>query len=326
MKLKNIILHQIIRENEDEPELNCSDHNLVPNETVDEFVEKLVKIYSSKNPTFGSFEDDSVNYPFQKKVREYLKKSDFLSFSVESMNILKKEIKTPKATGGYVVFVHYEEKKVDFIITAMLDKSTQFAVDDTSLGIEKLKTLDIDKLARANRINIKKWNDKESQYLTFIKGTRDVSKYFQKFIGSTDITSAKINSRIIDNAVNRYLRDKKIVGERKNYVKERISNYFETQFANGEDIYLDAISSLINAVNPTDFTEYLAVNEIEVSANFSLSRKDDFILFRKSNVKEKGYNFNFEKELAKNGKIVRDGNDIIIRDVPTEQLDSAFDV
>lgn len=205
MNLKNIILHQIIRENEEEPELNCSDHNLVENDTVIEFVEKLIKIYSSKNPTFGAFEEDSVNYPFQKKVREYLDGSNFITFSKESMSILKKEIKTPKATGGYVVFVHYEEKQVDFIITAMLDKSTQFAVDDASLGIEKLKTLDIDKLARANRINVKKWDAEESLYLTFIKGTRDVSKYFQKFIGSTDITSAKINSRIIDNAVNRYL-------------------------------------------------------------------------------------------------------------------------
>ncbi len=170
------------------------------------------------------------------------------------------------------------------------------------------------------------WDNKESQYLTFIKGTRDVSKYFQKFIGSTDITSAKINSRIIDSAVNRYLRDKNIVGARKNYVKERISNYFEKQFANGEDIYLDAISSLVNPEYPTYFTEYLVEKEIEVSANFSLSKKDDFVLFRKSNVKEKGYSFNFEKQLAKDGKIVRDGNDIIIRDVPTEQLDSAFDV
>ncbi|TWP28580.1 hypothetical protein ETU08_09055 [Apibacter muscae] len=326
MDLKNIILHQITREGDELPTLNYSDHNLLVDETVIEFVKKLIKNYSSKNPTFGTFEEDITNYPFQTKVKQYIQNLDFVTFSTESMNILKKEIQVPKATGGYIVFVHYEERHEDFIITAMLDKSTQFAVDDTNLGIEKLKTLDIEKVARANRINISKWNRGDSLYLSFIKGTRNVSNYFQKFIGSTDITSAKYNVKLLDNAINMYLRKNNVTGGKKDLIKENISNYFESQYKNKEDITLSSIASIINPEQPSLFSDFLSSQNIELSGNFSLSKRDDFNIFKKSVVKEKGYTFGFEKELIKNGKIERVGNDILIKNVPAEQLDSAFNI
>lgn len=120
MELKHIVLHQIIKKENTEPSLNCSNNLLdESNSDVVEFVETLVKSFGSKNPTYGIFQEDENNYPFQKKVREYRVNDDFLVFSKDSMNILKKEINVPKAIGGYVVFTHYEEKQIDYLVTIM---------------------------------------------------------------------------------------------------------------------------------------------------------------------------------------------------------------
>jgi len=73
----------------------------------------------------------------------------------------------------------------------MLDKSDQLTVNDDSLGIEKLKTLDIDKIARGNTLNITRWLNNDDLYLSFIKDTRGISNYFIDYIGTTDITSSR---------------------------------------------------------------------------------------------------------------------------------------
>src|SRR5699024_1681270 len=178
MELQNIALHQIIREENAEPELNLSDHLLDKNNTiVIEFVEKIIKSFTSKHPTYGKFQDDVTTYPFQGLVREFREDDNFLDFSVEAMSLLKRAIQVPQAKGGYVIFTHYSERGKEYLITLMLDETERFTINDDNLDIKKLKTLDITKLARANRLNIEKWEEGEETYLAFIKGTRHVSTY-----------------------------------------------------------------------------------------------------------------------------------------------------
>lgn len=161
MEIKYIVLHQIKREDNQAPELNLSSQLLdVTNSTVKDFMARLTKSFSSKNPTYGKFEDDENNYPFQKWVKEHIEKNDFLEFSKKAMETLKKAIQVPQAKGGYVLFANYIEKQEDFIITIMLDKSAQFTINDDNLDIEKLEVLDIDKLARASRLNTTRWQKK----------------------------------------------------------------------------------------------------------------------------------------------------------------------
>lgn len=325
MTVVNIVFHHIIKEVKGKASLKCSDKLLPINATVDEFVTKLIKNYSSKNPTQGTFQDDPDNYPFQKKVATYLTDEDFLTFTQESMKILERAIDIPTTTGGYVVFVHYTEKNVDFLITAMLDKAAQFTVDDENLDIEKLMTLDVEKLARANRLNIKRWEDKDILYLSFIKGTRAVSNYFIKFIGSTDITSSKENFDKLKDATNRYFIENNIKALEKDKIKDRISSYLVDCFDNKKDVELDSISSLINSQEPKSFLDFVNVKELEVSGKISVHRKSDFDTFFRNRIVEKGYSLFFDKSLIKTKKITHIGNQIIINDVPDELINLAFD-
>lgn len=328
MVLKQIVLHHIKREGNQNPELNISNHLLDKTDsTVKEFVEKLVKSFGGKNPTYGAFQEDDVAYPFQNLVQDYRADEDFLEFSIESMKLLEKEIQVPQAKGGYVVFTHYTYNGTEFLITIMLDKSEQFTINDDSLDIKKLKTLDIDKLARANRINFDKWESGDDLYLSFIKGTRDVSSYFQKFIGNTDLTSSKKNSQNLKEAISKFMRKENFDDARKEKANREISDYLLRQYNNNEDVELSAVSAHLNPNLPDSFIDFIRNDDkIEVSGNYRLSKKADFNIFHRAKLTGSGYKVEFEKNLIKQGKVIREGNDLIFKDLPEDELDKEFEL
>lgn len=325
MEIKNIILHRIDKELKEKSKLTYSDKLMPIDETVIEFVSKLLKIYSSKNPSQGTFEEDKTIYPFQNKVKDYINNGDFLNFTQEAMLLLQNRIDISTTTGGYVLFVHYEEKKVNFIISAMMDKSAQYTNTD-DLGIKKLMTLNVEKLARANRLNVEKWEKNDGRYLTFIKGTREVSQYFIKFIGATDISSAKENFKTLKDSIKKYSKTNSISLSRQDEIRESISNYFNECLAEKKDVEIESVSSIINPSEPFAFLGFIEDNEIEISGKIGIHDRKDFENFTRSRLKEDGYSLVFEKELIKKGKISR-GNDnsVVIHNIPKDKLDSIFE-
>jgi len=298
-----------------------SDDLLPVNELTNEFITALIKSYSSRNPTYGAFDEDSANNPFQTYVRTYFDDDDFLVFSKESMKTLKKAIDIPKAKGGYVVFAHYDEGGQDFILTIMLDNSVKFIVDETTLDIEKLLGLDIEKVARANRVNWQRWQANHENYLSFIKGTREVSSYFSKsFIGCTDLTSAKQNANHLQDAVNKYMKAKTFTDDEKLNARRSLREYTDRRISEGKDIKLDSISALLNTDNPADFTDYIVENELEVSGSFRSSRKNDFKGFEIKMIKGEGYKLEYQIG-SDNVEVDREHHKIIITNLP----DSVFE-
>lgn len=324
MEIKNIVLHRIDKERNEKSTLKFSSKLMEVDETVTGFVEKLIKIYNSKNPSQGTFEEDETNFPFQNKVREYMENEDFLNFSIDAMSILKNRIDFNTTTGGYVVFVHYVEKQVDFIISSMMDKDTQYT-NTEELGIKKLMTLNIDKLARANRLNLDKWKKQDGRYLSFIKGTREISQYFVKFIGATDISSAKENFKKLKDTIKQYVAEKKISQKKQEEIREIVSTYINKCYDEKIDVEIEAISAIINNEEPTAFLGFIEDTGIEISGRIGIHTRNDFETFTRSSLREEGYHLVFEKELIKKGKITREGNNIIIHNVPIEKLNSSFE-
>jgi nucleoid-associated protein YejK len=315
MKLKNIVLHQIIREENQEPKLNLSSDLLTIDNTTNDFVKKLTKSYTLKSPTYGAFDADVNNNPFQKNVRTYFQDKDFFTFSTLAMNTLKSSMSVPQAKGGYVVFAHYTESEKDFIVTVMLDNSERFVVNET-LGIEKLLGLDIDKVARANRINWQEWQDNQETYLSFIKGTRGVSDYFaKKFIGCTDFTSAKQNATNLNLAVSAYMRDNNFSYDERNHAKTRLKKYFDEQVDAKKDITVEAISACIDSSEPTRFMNYVHENEDLKIGNFKSDRKSNFKIFETKILKGDGYKL--EYSFSSDDVVLDEENKrVIIKNVP----------
>ncbi len=320
MELKNIVLHQIIKEVHGDPTLNLSHRLLVIDEITIEFVKTLVKSYISKSPTYGTFDEDRVNNPFQTSVKNYFQNHDFLTFSKESMNTLKKAISKPQTKGGYVVFIHYKEKTEDFIVTVMLDNSTQFTVDTNNLDIKRLLGLDIEKVARANRINWKQWNNDKESYLSFIKGTRGVSDYFAKdFIGCTDYKSARKNAKQLEKAINHYMNENNFDNDRKQETRKKLKEYTDQQIKNEQDIMINSIAAYIDPANPDNFVNYINQNELEVG-NFRSTNLNDFKGFKIKTVAGKDYKLEYQRNAD---DIIPDkkNRQIIIKNIPIESFE-----
>lgn len=315
MELKNIVLHQIIREENQDAELKLSRCLLVVNDITNDFVKKMTKSYTSKSPTYGAFDSDITNHPFQEHVKTYFKNKDFLTFSTQAMNTLKSSMNVPQAKGGYVVFAHYIEYSKSFIVTVMLDNSERFVVND-DLSIEKLLGLDIDKVARANRINWQEWQDNQETYLSFIKGTRGVSDYFaKKFIGCTDFTSAKQNAKNLELAVNTFMRDNDFSHDEKIHTKKRLKEYFDRQIDARENIMVDAISACIDSSEPTKFMNYVHENEDLKVGNFKSDRKSHFKNFEIKTLKGNGYKLEYSFS-SENIVLDEEKKQVIITNVP----------
>ncbi|MGL1903111.1 MAG: nucleoid-associated protein [Fibrobacterales bacterium] len=323
MILKKIVLHHIIKDVDSRLESKYSKKLLdEKNIIVMGFVDRLVRVFKTKNPTYGMFHSDSKAYPFQSYVQKYLKDDGFFDFTYDSMKLLEKEIDVHGTTGGYVVFVHYQEGKAEFLVTMMLDKSEQFTIDDKNLNIAVLKTLDIEKLARANRINLSKWINKDDSYLAFIKGTRDVSQYFQKFIGNTDLASSTSNCNSLKKAMQEYMKEKEFNVELKDKINKDVFEYMDKSRLEDKDVFLDAISSYVNHELPRDFIDYVQMNDdLHVSGNFRITKKSDIKYFYKATISEKGYKLEFDKELLKTSKVVIEKNNVTITNVPQEKID-----
>lgn len=319
MKIENIIFHQITKEIKGTPTLNLSNTTISINDDVDEFAKKIIKSYNVKYPTQGCFQEDLDLYPYQKFIKDYIESANnFIDFTQKSMNILLKEIDIKTTTGGYVVFLHYIEKKEAFLITIMLDKSDQFTVNDDSLGIEKLKTLDIDKIARGNRLNITKWLKNDELYLSFIKGTRGISNYFIDFIGATDVTSSKQNIQLLYNNVDKYLHTNLYTPSQRLDTKEKISDYINDCYTSGKLIELKSVSAIISPKEPESFISYIEENDLEASDNINIVRKSDFEIFKTKRIVENGYTLKYDNKLIKNKKIVAKDGKITINNVPEE--------
>ncbi|QQU02365.1 nucleoid-associated protein [Myroides odoratus] len=322
MIIKKIVFHQIIKESDSlDVTLNLSEDIIRIDEDVEVFVERLIKSFNQKYPTQGIFEDNTDLYPFQKYFANCLNEEfDFIDFTHRSMSILENKISVPNATGGYVVFLLYENLQQDFLITIMLDKSEQFTVNDLNLGIEKLKTLDLDKIARGSRLNITKWKDESNLYLSFIKGTRTLSNYFIQFIGATDITSSKENIRKLYENVNNYLLSTSYTQNKKERLKEKISDYLTNRFEKKELVELQAISGILFPEDPNNFIEYLHLNNSDVSDYISITRASDYKIFKGSVVKGNGFELFYDRKLLKEGKIIAKNGRITIVGVTDELI------
>jgi nucleoid-associated protein YejK len=161
--------------------------------------------------------------------------------------------------------------------------------------------------------------------LAFIKGTRKVSNYFQNFIGSTDLTSSKINAQNLKKALTKFMRENDFTEDSKENIFKEIDNYIKERIKNDEDVHLASISAYVSAEEPQKFMDYVQSNEeLEVSGVFRVGRKSDFNYFHKATIEEKGYKLEFEKDLKRTNKIIREGNNIVIKDVPVEILDDEF--
>lgn len=242
------------------------------------FIGRINKAYYQKsNPVYGIFgiEDNS----FKNMLAQYIKDKDFLEFSIKASKHYKKVIESSApATGGFMIFAHYNntEKDHSYLMLLTINNNDGYVVSEKDLTIESIKNLDLSKVDLACIINLTKWiniedgTDTESKtYLSFIKGNKDISYYFMTFIDLDNKTTSTESTLRLMKALDAFQEAKGLVREERIRQRNDVYQYCNQCIDSKKEILLTSISTLIDIENPNDFMEFAAEEKYSVSSIIS---------------------------------------------------------
>jgi nucleoid-associated protein len=244
---------------------------LDPSAKVVSLLDQVRKLYNSRSGRgYGQFEPDRF------LTRELHDLSDdpqdFVEFTSRCMGDLASRVEEVNlATGGYVIFVRYEQSGDDFFMIVML-KSTPGLTFDDALEILDVEHLDLNRLHFAARVNLTEWDNDGDRYISFVKGrATDISSYFKAFIGVAELSEGAENTRQLINAVKDYCEEIGLGAEEAEDLKRRVHGYCEHKAKAGDPLLLEDLSSFMDGDQPTHFLEF--ANEREISDEIDLDRK-----------------------------------------------------
>lgn len=203
MKLSRLIIHEVIK-NEIKTNSAIVDlsQNLLPiSQNEVNFVDHLNKRYINSTQSHGIFsfgENDLFSDEFT-KLRKELKTPAFIDFSTKSTQKLKEILDlTAPAKGGFLVFAEYEDYGSYIAVFLIRNrKGNQLVKSNNVYTIAEQIHVDIDNLAMACRINIKRIENEEDNYLSFINRKNEDSKFFLKWICATEVIRDKDDTKAL---------------------------------------------------------------------------------------------------------------------------------
>jgi len=177
-------------------------------------------------------------------------------------------------------------------------------------------------------INITKWRnitsgiDKDSKtYLSFVKGNKDISYYFMKFIDCDNKTTSSESTQNLIIALNEFYADKQIDREGKIRKKNQIFTYCTECMDQKKEIQLSTISNILDPENPEDFrlfasSEKFSVNEI-ISGDRAKLKIIKYVAFRSPD-----FSIEFNSDLLdKNVFFNSNKNELTIKHLPKSLID-----
>ena len=338
LDLHCMILHRILKTKGSRSTVRLRNQALPIGGRTIEFVTLAKKIYYSRSSRiYGSFDDNSDNYPFQGMLGQYLNLNEepstgeidgigteslteeaFVKFTNRAMDHLQFSIdKASLATGGYVFFVHFSSDH-EYLMVMMLNDKAGFAIDQETLDLRDSMYLSMDKIDVAGFVNVSKWRAKKETYLSFTRGKKDISEYFTGFMGCTNRKSAKDASRGLLTALETYIKSKEFTEEQKTDKKEAVYEYCLANLSKGKSLELKTISAIVNEQDPDEFFEYASSEQFSVSATFDGDR-DILVHLRKIRYRGKDLNIAFSRRLL--GRMViyePSTRRLIINEIPDE--------
>ena len=231
LKIKNAIVHRIDKEQHKKSSVKYKNSTLKFNNDnkedttirfVNDFVRSFIKQRSGKS--YGVFEEDTNQYPFQTELNDYLSKGDIVKLSKSATGRLSSIMDSASASkGGYVFFLDYDLDKKHHFAVIMLNTRNQTGIDE-DLELSPLFTLDIENVTMVADIKINDWKSKEPSYISFKKGSNrnEVPMYFYRAIGCKDAPNAAAATKAFVGGVLGYYEYKGLTPEEINSKKTNI--------------------------------------------------------------------------------------------------------
>jgi nucleoid-associated protein len=322
MQIKEAVVHRIDKLRGQAGNLTLAHALLQVDQILIDAVEKAKKTYgTTSNRAFGTFEANMLLFPFSGLLKSYYDGHlDLLTFSSTAMVRLLNEMdKQPFSTGGYALFVRYDDQNKQYFMVVLLKIRNGVGIDDATLTLNKSFSLDVDHLHEAARVNVGNWDKKEGNYISFVKKGRadaDFTDYFRNFLGCAEFVESKNQTVLVIDAIRDYCVDQKLTPDEAKKLKEKAFNYFSEQSRDGKHVSLEALSMRFDDQEPKAFLDYIEQNHIELSDGFE-PHKSTFKKLMRIGGKDADITISFDIGLIGNRVLYDEKTKaLIIKDLP----------
>ncbi|MDW6017610.1 nucleoid-associated protein YejK [Vibrio plantisponsor] len=272
LHLSNVILHQLSKNNNDELTVNFRAQSLDNDTSTENLVSELHRVFNAKaGKGFGSFKSDSDFQNWLQEMRQ--SQRSFYDFSQISAQRLKDELsKYPFADEGILVMAEYQSLATEYLLIGILPLNQSLKVTE-GLDISATDYLDINKMDIVARVDLSSFEtDKESnRYLTYIKGRvgRKVSDFFLDFLQAEVGLDAKVQNKVLMQAVEDFCSDSKLEKSEAINYKKQVYDYCNDQIKAGEEVQVKELSGeLPPAQDGTSFMDYTREHGYELEDSF----------------------------------------------------------
>ncbi|CAN7678336.1 nucleoid-associated protein [Pseudomonas sp. LjRoot263] len=353
-KINFAVVHELIKEQHKA----IQESNIRPNvlditiPAVDKLIVGATSIYGRKNNTahYGTFaaktaSDFPNDFSAYASLASHTEKS-FLEITSSAMVELYDQAKLAHASsGGYILFIDYENAQGRFLMTSMLKKKDGLRLNE-NLVPEELIELDLSSLYHAARISFKRFaeykNATESEkhelnYLSFLSQNagRSAAGYFVTALGCAlgTASSTATKNLIIESA--KFFRDRPDLKKHRLAVKDDILRYLEKQKDAQESAKLSEIEHIARAYFPAsydgqaddladEFTSYLNSEAVGVPVEFPVNKS---VLDKHTHIfyKSENWQLKFDRDALGTGigaeiRFIKESNQLVINNLPTDVI------
>lgn len=321
----HVAIHDLRRKGETDFEFVVGKTDLKQGPTVRRVVDELHRLYARRaSKSHGKFSTDTVNFPTQGFLRDYLDKgaTDFeaLTKSLTTTLVAQARRKTG-ATGGHVFFVHFEDDAKHFIMIAIVTDRLNAAITK-DFDVSDVTTLDLDGFRFAGRINLTAWSDGEERYVGFLKGKGDVAEYFKEFLGCDTTVQDRQDTHSLVAAIKHFADSQKMTGADRDVFLTKAKNICDVSAKKREELQFAAFANELFPKEPELLLSVLTDDERKINDGFVPDRRALATLVR-FKAKTSFWSVEFEREAITQGKVRYNekANSLTLADIPDELAD-----
>lgn len=275
MEIQEAIIHRLIKEPQQtgDADVDYREERLPINEVLINLTQEVVKVYNRNTNGYGTFHQDENLYRFPKLAGEYIAgEYDFVDFSKSTADLITQQMKSSTfASGGYLLIIRLTAGKKDWLIAALLKLKPGTAIEEDTKALIESLGLDVDHLHEAARVDIKKWQEGDHPYLSFVKkrsGKDDITLYFRNALGCSDYTDSKHHTSQVMKAIDDYMEAQNWSRDKKFQIRQQIHQYFKLKTENKEPAILKSIAQTVDEQNPEKFEQHLVDGDYGVNSEF----------------------------------------------------------
>ena len=266
------IIHELLKDINQPVHERYREALIEPSKKEQDFVADVTRLFSRQQSgrVYGNFEADTNSYPFKRLLKECLESGDFYSFSKASAAHLASVMGAiPAATGGYYFAARFDDDSVDTMLVFMLSQRTGHAVDKKTLTLQNVLNLQMEHLDLAAHINITDWKADKPEPVSLVRGRKEVSDYFKRFIGLHEPRTNTEATQKLKRFIDGWMEDHRYSAIKKEEVRGRILEYAIGR--GGQPVDLRVIAPFVDAEQADEFFD--AANAAGLGAEFHIDRR-----------------------------------------------------